>query len=263
MAFETIIATPAGRSLQLKINRPQQRNSINSTLITELGLALDEAERNPECRVVILSGGPGLFCTGMDFAQASASPGTDPAEAIGMGAYMNLLKRFTLSPKVIVACVDGKVIAGGVGLVAASDLAICTARSEFSLSEALWGLLPCCVIPFLIRRVGFQKAYTMALTTRPIPAPEALASHLVDELADNTDEALRKLSLRLNLLAEETILDLKRYFREMWLITPEMESLAVNEIGRLTALPRVQANISNYVRHRTFPWEKSPEPKRS
>ena len=60
---------------------------------------------------------------------------------------MALLKRLTLTPKVVVACIDGKVIAGGVGIAAAADLVVATPRSEFSLSEALWGMLPCCVVP--------------------------------------------------------------------------------------------------------------------
>ena len=146
-------------------------------------------------------------------------------------------------------------MAGGVGLAAASDIVVSTERSEFSLSEALWGLLPCCVLPFLIRRTGFQKAYFMTLTTRTFTAREAFDIHLVDELTAQPDEALRKLSLRLNLLDDVTISDLKRYFRGLWLINSEMEQAAVAEITRLSALPRVQNNLRNYVEHGRFPWQ--------
>ncbi|MHB8523317.1 MAG: enoyl-CoA hydratase/isomerase [Limisphaerales bacterium] len=255
MNLETLIVRQAPRLLSLTISRPERGNSINSTLIRELGAALDEAERSADCRTVVLEGAPGLFCTGMDFQEAAAQPGAEARETTHAAEYLNLLKRFTLSPKVIVSRVDGKVIAGGVGLVAASDLVIATSRAEFSLSEALWGLLPCCVLPFLIRRIGFQKAYAMTLTTKPISASEALAIHLADELAEDLDEAVRKLALRLNLLDENTISDLKRYFRKLGSITPEIEELAVAEITRLASLPRVQRNIANYVTRGTFPWE--------
>jgi len=208
----------------------------------------------------VLEGQPGLFCTGMDFAEVSSKPGVQASETVGIAGYMNLLKRFTTSPKVILCRLDGKVIAGGVGLVAASDLVVSTLRTEFSLSEALWGLLPCCVLPFLIRRVGFQKAYAMTLTTRPLAAQEAASVHLVDEITENLDEAIRKLSLRLNLLEEETILDLKRYFQKMWLITPAMEQCALDEITRLSAQPRVQQNIANFVKRGAFPWERVESP---
>lgn len=255
LKLETLAVRRDQRLMGLKISRPQQGNTINAALIRDLNAALDEAERSTECRTVILEGEPGVFCTGMDFREAASRADANAAETVQIDGYMNLLKRFSLSPKVIVCRLDGKVIAGGVGLAAASDLVISTSRTEFSLSEALWGLLPCCVIPFLIRRVGFQKAYAMTLTTRPISAAEAHAIHLVDELSENLDESIRKLTLRLNLLHEETIVDLKRYFQKMWLITPEVEKLAVGEITRLASLPRVRENIANYVANGTFPWE--------
>ena len=169
--------------------------------------------------------------------------------------YMALLKRLAASPKVIVSKVDGRVVAGGVGIAAASDLVIASGRAEFSLSEALWGILPCCVLPFLIRRVGFQKAYAMTLTTRPVSAAEAAAMHLVDELTETPDEAIRRLLLRLGLLEDETILELKRYFQKMWILSPEMERVAVAEISRLVAKPRVKQGIANFVATGRFPWE--------
>jgi polyketide biosynthesis enoyl-CoA hydratase PksH len=255
MPFETIIVQEAARKLTVTISRPSRGNSINSTLIRELGAALDLAERLPRCRTLVLEGVPGLFCTGMDFQEVAMNSDVEAAASAGIPEYMLLLKRFTLSSRIIVCRLDGKVIAGGVGLVAASDIVISTERTEFSLSEALWGLLPCCVIPFLIRRTGFQKAYFMTLTTRPLSASEARAIHLVDELTDQLDESLRKLILRLNLLDDKTIVDLKNYFQKISGITPEMEQAATAEIARLTAQPRVQRNIANYVNHGAFPWE--------
>ena len=192
----------------------------------------------------------------MDFQEAATDAAQEGPEAARISEYMRLLKRFTLSSKVIISRLDGKVIAGGVGLVAASDIVISTERTELSLSEALWGLLPCCVIPFLIRRVGFQKAYFMTLTTKPISTREAQAIHLVDELADHLDETLRKLTLRLNLLDDDIIVDMKRYFQKMGGITSEMEQAATTEFARLATQPHVQQNIANYVARGIFPWER-------
>jgi 3-carboxymethyl-3-hydroxy-acyl-[acp] dehydratase len=205
---------------------------------------------------VVIAGTPGLFCTGMDFEEVAADTHIKSAETAPISPYLQLLKRLTLSSKVIVCRLEGKVVAGGVGLVAASDIVISSERTELSLSEALWGLLPCSVIPFLIRRVGFQKAYFMTLTTRPISAREAYAIHLVDELTDHLDESLRKLTLRLNLLDEKIIVDMKRYFQQMSSITPEIELAATTEFARLAAQPHVQQNIANYVTKGVFPWER-------
>lgn len=257
MSFETILVDSTPRVVTITLNRPERNNSISASLLRDITAALDAAERSASCRAVILQGRPGLFCTGMDFVEAAEAPG-DARDMMAIDGYMALLKRFAASPKPIIAKLDGKVVAGGVGFAAACDLVIATPRTEFSLSEALWGILPCCVIPFLIRRVGFQKAYAMTLTTRTWSAIEAASIHLVDEVTETPDESIRKLMLRLGLLEDETILDLKSYFREMWLLSPEMEQAAVAEISRLTAKPRVREGIKNYVTTGRFPWEGRP-----
>jgi polyketide biosynthesis enoyl-CoA hydratase PksH len=253
--FETLTIKEGHRQLTAQIARPDRANSINSTLIRDLHGLLDLAEATPQCRTLVLEGLPGLFCTGLDFQEAAQAP-TSAAETVRISEYMRLLKRFTASPRIIISRVDGKAIAGGVGLVAASDIVLATERAEFSLSEALWGLLPCCVIPFLLRRIGYQKTYFLTLTTRTITAGEAHMIHLIDELTNNLDEALRKLTLRLNLLDDRVILDLKRYFEAIAGITADTEEKAINEIGRLAGQPYVQQNIVKYIDRGVLPWEK-------
>ncbi|MER6577801.1 enoyl-CoA hydratase-related protein, partial [Nonomuraea sp. NPDC001023] len=89
--------------------------TIDDRAIDELGAALDEAERAPGCRILLLEGGDGVFCTGMDLEEAA---GSDVAD--GGRAFYGLLRRFTETPVTVVARVDGRVAGGGVGLAAAS-----------------------------------------------------------------------------------------------------------------------------------------------
>ncbi|HEX6565742.1 MAG TPA: enoyl-CoA hydratase-related protein [Chthoniobacterales bacterium] len=257
MAFATLVVKEGFRQLTAQISRPESANSLNQTLIRELHQALDWAEATPDGRTFVLEGLPGVFCTGLDFHDA-AEPASIPSGSDQATEYFRLLKRLTLSPRIVVCRVDGKVIAGGIGLVAASDIVLATARAEFSLPEALWGLLPCCVLPFLLRRLGYQKAYFLTLTTRPMTAAEAFSNHLVDELSENLDDAIRKLSLRLNLLDDRVILDLKHYFQQIAGISPEIEKIAVQEINRLAGQTYVRENINNYIQRGVLPWEKRP-----
>lgn len=257
MAFATLVVKEGFRQLTAQISRPESANSLNQTVIQELHQALDWAEATPNARTFVLEGLPGVFCTGLDFHDA-AQPADIVTGSDQAAEYFRLLKRLTLSPRIVVCRVDGKVIAGGIGLVAASDIVLATARTEFSLTEALWGLLPCCVLPFLLRRLGYQKAYFLTLTTRTMTAAEALSSHLVDELSENLDDALRKLTLRLNLLDDRVIVDLKRYFQQIAGIPPEIEQIAVQEINRLAGQAYVRENINNYIQRGVLPWEKRP-----
>ena len=143
-----------------------------------------QIENDPRCRMVIWEGQHGWFSTGIDFGDVQAAQSANPQDwRLLLSEYIRTLKRFTLIPKVIAAKVDGQAIAGGVGFAAASDLVFATPSSQFSLSEALWGLLPARPLPSLIRRAGFQTAYRMTLTTLPVSAPQGQAVHSVDEVS--------------------------------------------------------------------------------
>jgi polyketide biosynthesis enoyl-CoA hydratase PksH len=265
MTYETLLADYRDGMLTIAFNRPQHNNSINSTLLAELNRALDRAEEDPDCKLVILKGCNGYFCTGMDFQEASETAeqaagdldaAVDPkGKQENMARYLNTIKRLTLIPKTVISVVEGQAMAGGIGLVAASDLVVATPDSQFSLSEAIWGLLPSMVMPFLIRRTGFQPAYRMTLTTLPVLAEEALSIRLVDAVSQQPDQEIRRWWLRISRLSGSTIGNLKHYFRKMWMITEEMEQLAIAETARLSADPQVVQNITNFVKYKKFPWD--------
>jgi polyketide biosynthesis enoyl-CoA hydratase PksH len=257
MDMRTLRVAEADGVLTVTLQRPEARNSINQVMLQELHAVLDALEAEPRHSLLVLQGQPGTFCTGMDFNEvATLRPDMAPAEReVLTRPYMQLLRRLATLPRVVISKVDGEVLAGGMGFVAASDLVIATPRSRFSLSEVLWGLLPAMVIPYLIRRVGYQSAYRMALTTMPVAAEAALAMNLVDEVSDTPELALRRLRARLARIQTTTVGNLKSYFRKMWLLTNEVEELAVSEISRLMFHPDFQENLRNFVEHQVFPWE--------
>ena len=257
--YECLVVSKDAQSMRIAIHRPESRNALNGALLQELNAALDVAEQTVGCHAVVIEGEDGVFCTGMDFREMLRPDSFADAERMEAldTLYIDTLRRISLSPRAIIAHVDGQVMAGGVGLVAACDLVVATERSQFSLSEALWGLLPACVAPYLIRRVGFQKAYRLTLTSQTVDAREALQMNLVDQVCEDSEDALRRNLIRLCRLDETTVRDMKAYFRKMWLIDASMERTAVDEITRLLLQPRVRENIGNFVKYRRFPWEKA------
>ncbi|SNT11742.1 Enoyl-CoA hydratase/isomerase [Streptosporangium subroseum] len=84
--------------VRLTIDGPERQNSIDAEVIEELHRALDDAERRPDCRIVLLEGGDGVFCTGMDLGEAATGPAEEGGEA-----FFGLLKRFTTTSRVIVS----------------------------------------------------------------------------------------------------------------------------------------------------------------
>jgi polyketide biosynthesis enoyl-CoA hydratase PksH len=186
----------------------------------------------------------------MDVVEASRTESSGRADA-----FFGLLQRFASIPRLVVACVDGRVSGGGVGLVAASDLVHSTERGVFGLPEAMWGLLPFSVLPFLVRRVGFQVAYSMTLTTLPVTAAEALRWRLVDEVSPDPAALVRKVTARLSKVDDTVVGEAKRYFAALHPITEETKQHAVAEFDRLAGAPRVRERFARFATTGRYPWE--------
>lgn len=255
MDYETIkVDANHENMLTITLDRLEANNSLNDILVYEMLEVIEGAD--DEIKIIIIQGQNGIFCTGMDFQLFTSNVASfDQQKAVDFSAtYMKLLTTLATTNKIIVAKIDGKVLAGGVGLVAAADLVYASPKSNFSLSEALWGLLPANVLPYLIRRVGFQTAYKMTITTDIINATAAFQCHLVDEVLEDIDMHLSAKLSKILRLQTETILDLKSYFNDINPISEEVRALAINGLANLISKPRVQANVHNFVTQGIFPW---------
>jgi polyketide biosynthesis enoyl-CoA hydratase PksH len=253
--YQTIEVRQAERITHVTLANPAGDNAISQKMLSELHTLLDAVEHDAQCRLLVLRGQQGNFCTGMDIRELAVH--YDPQRiAEGGRQFWGLMQRLVTLPKISIALVDGRVSAGGVGLVAACDLVLASTTSQFSLPEALWGLLPCCVLPFLARRVGYQKAYSLMLTTQVIQASEAHRLHLVDEVCDDLERAARKHFNRIGHLDPATLGDMKKFVQRLWPIPEGSQAIALNDYTRLLSSPTVVGNIQAFVESGLFPWEK-------
>lgn len=231
--------------------------ALNRAAIAGLHAALDTAESNLESRLFVIEGSDGVFCTGMDFAEATATHLDTAADARApVEQLYALFERFTASPCIVLAIVDGRVTAGGMGLVAAADVAIATPRSSFQLSEILFGLLPATVAPFLIRRIGFQDAYRLSLTAERIDAARAASCRLVDEVTETPADSLRRLLIRVSRTAPGDIAAMKALFRRMWIMDDTTRHTAIDAITARITAPTVMGGIRGFVQDGGPPWRK-------
>ncbi len=258
MRYDTIIVQEQPKIVTITLNRVASGNSVNVQLLKEINHALDYAESHSPTRIVVIAGKDGIFSSGMDLAELAglglSGVATD-ALTDAASLYFRTLTRLTLMGKLVVAFVDGRANAAGIGLAAASDVVIASDRSTFSLSEAFFGLIPANVVPFLVRRVGFQRAYLMALLGQQINAPRALEIGLADELAKDSGAAVRRLLVRVDRIQEKTLRATKTYFRKMWLMNDETEKLAVAQISELLQDAGNINGIRRFVETGVFPWQ--------
>jgi polyketide biosynthesis enoyl-CoA hydratase PksH len=253
--FETLIIRHEAHLSRMILNRSEARNAINGLMLREIARALDGLEAEPG-RLIVIQGNGDWFCTGMDLSELAGNEKEAGLESI-FRMYQNTLQRLTIYRKVVVSLVEGPVLAGGVGLAAASDLVVATRRASFALPEAVWGLLPAMVLPYLIRRTGFQRAYAMTLTTQTVSAAQARDMDLVDYLCEQPEETLNQLAARVDRVDTDTILSLKLLAKTLANLTPATEERTLAESIRLAMDPKARCRIRDFVQSGRLPWEET------
>lgn len=192
MAFEQLLVERAGPVMWLTLNRPDEANAISMALAEEFCAAVEQAEGDPDCHVLVLSGAGKFFCAGGDVAMMAGAP--DPGEFLGRlaGTMHEGLLRLAGSRLVTIAVVDGYAAGAGLGLVLNSDIVLATPRAGFLTAYGAVGLTPDCGVSYLLPQVvGPRRAAHMALLGRAASAAEGLEWGIVTELVAEGDLAGR------------------------------------------------------------------------
>ncbi len=163
-----------GAAAWLWLNRPEVRNALNDELRDALVAAFDTLEKDVAVRVLVLAGRGAAFCAGGDLGRMEAAAKfSKPRARRDAGRFAKLLYRIHTYPKPVVARVHAAAFAGGMGLVAASDLVVAAEEAEFCLPETHIGLVPAMISPYLVRAMGEQQARRYMLTGERLSARNA------------------------------------------------------------------------------------------
>ncbi len=173
-----------GNVLVVTINRPEARNAVNGAVSTAVGDALEEAQRDPEIRALVITGaGDRSFCAGADLKAIARRENLYHPEHAEWG-FAGYVHHFIDKPTI--AAVNGTALGGGTELALASDLVVAEEGAKFGLPEVKVGLLAGAggvfrIVDQLPRKVGVQ----MLLTGEPITAVEAASWGLVNAVVPN------------------------------------------------------------------------------
>ncbi|MGN6253026.1 MAG: enoyl-CoA hydratase-related protein [Marmoricola sp.] len=157
----------------ITLDSPHNRNALSKQLVTELFAALGTAHEDGS-RVVVIRSADRVFCSGADLSEA-ASGGMEE----GARALVEMQRRIVAHPKPVVVRLAGPVRAGGLGIVAASDVAICQDDVTFAFTESRLGLAPAVISLTVLPRLTSRAAADTFLTGRTFDATEAAAMGLV------------------------------------------------------------------------------------
>ena len=184
----------------LVLSRPEVRNAFNDEVIAELTQAFTQLGQDRQVRAVVLAAIGPAFCAGADLNWMRRMADYTRAENVAdAGQLADMLRVIYECPKPTVARIQGDVFAGGMGLVAACDMAVSVNTATYCLSEVKLGLIPATISPYVIRAMDARAAHRYFLTAERFDAQEAHRIGFIHSVvsADALDAKVAEITLAL------------------------------------------------------------------
>jgi len=207
-----------GAVARITLNRPDVRNAFNDEVIAELTAAFQDAASRAKVRAVVLAATGPAFCAGADLNWMRRMADYTRAENLADAAALaEMLRAIYECPKPTVARIQGDVYAGGMGLVAACDMAVSVDTAHFCLSEVKLGLFPATISPYVIRAMGARAAHRYFLTAERFDAKEAHRIGFVHEVvgADELDAKVAELTSALTSASPNAVRSCKNLLQDV------------------------------------------------
>lgn len=180
-----------GEAGWITLDSPENRNALSAPLVEELGTHLRTAMGDSAVRAIVLTGNGPAFCAGADLKNRgdAIAPGSDKANP-----FVEILRLMWDGPKPVIVAVNGHTFGGGIGLVAAADIAVSIDSAKFSFSEVRLGLIPAMISVVVLPKIGSSQAMRLFLTGERFTAAAARDYGLLHRVvtADTLIEAVQE-----------------------------------------------------------------------
>jgi methylglutaconyl-CoA hydratase len=182
-SFSKLKLSIDGAIARIWLDQPDARNAFDDIVIAELTQAFVEAGAAPQVRAIVLGAAGPAFCAGANLNWMRRMADYSRAENLAdAGKLAAMLRTIADCPKPTIARVQGDVYAGGMGLVAACDIAVSVDSAWYCLSEVKIGLVPATISPYVLRAMGARAAQRWFLTAERFAAAEAHRIGFVHEV---------------------------------------------------------------------------------
>jgi methylglutaconyl-CoA hydratase len=242
------------RAAWITLDSPENRNALSVVLVGELEGHLRTALDDPEVRTIVLTGNGPAFCAGADLKSRGEGvvPGSERANP-----FVEVLKLMFEGSKPVIAAVNGHAFGGGIGLVAAADIAIAAEGARFSFSEVRLGLIPAIISVVVLQKLGVHDAMRLFLTGERFEAARAEAYGLVHRVvpADALEEAVREEAKAIALGGPNALAEAKRLIRTVSRVSmDEGFAYAEAKIAELFASAEAAEGMAAFVQKRRPGW---------
>lgn len=245
----------------IALNRPEKRNAMNGYMIQELRQALRAAAADDTVRVVMINGNGDHFCAGADIgwmqtiATESYAKNYDDAQNLA-----DLMYQLYAFPKPTMVLAHGATMGGGLGLLAACDIALAANNASFGFSEVKLGIAPSVISPYVISAIGQRAARYYFLTGERFTADEAKRLQLVHTITEPHDLLSAGLSLAHTLLQNgpHALIAAKQLIRRVSQenLDEELGQKTAEHLARLRSSAEGQEGLRAFVEKRPPAWAK-------
>ena len=241
------------------LNRPEVRNAFNDEMIIEITEVFITLAVQNDVRCIVLSANGPAFCAGADLNwMRSMADYTREQNLADAGRLAAMMRSVYECPKPTIAKIQGDVYAGGTGLVAACDMAVCVDTANFCLSEVKLGLVPSTISPYVLRAMGARAAHRYFLTAERFSAAEALRIGFVHEVVaiDGLDAKVAELSTALVNAGPQAVKLCKKLVQDVagHDITPELVNMTIASIADVRVSAEGREGLQSFLQKRKPNW---------
>ena len=259
MSQKILSQIDADGNATVMLNRPDVHNAFDPEMVDALTATLRKLESTPKVRAIVLTGAGKNFCAGADIehmrrsARFSREQNLENARATAL-----MLHTLHSLEKPTVACVRGAARGGGVGLVAACDIAIAERGATFRLSEVKLGIIPAMISPYVIAAIGRRHAHRYMLSGEELDSAEAFRIGLVHDICEEPElnALVGRMLAHLYSSGPGAVIAIKKLIPEVAArrVDESLTELTAQRIAEVRTTAEAQEGLSAFLEKRKASW---------
>ena len=258
MSYQTITLEVKDLVVRVTLNRPEVRNAFNGLMLAELREVFLGLRDRGDVRVVIFTGSGTSFCAGADLNWMRQVKDYTYEENLKDSLVLaECLYAIYSCPKPVVGRINGLAIGGGTGMVAVCDIAIAASTAQFSFSEVKIGVVPACISPYVVRKMGEGVCREFFLTGERLTADRAQQAGLVNQVVppESLDAAVLERVNQLLSSGPEALKVCKDLLEKVSSLPfDEARTYTAEVIAKLRQSPEAQEGMAAYLGKRKPSW---------
>lgn len=261
MTYEYINVQVEKKIATVRLNRPDKRNAMHGPMIAELTRALETLAIQEDVIALVIHGKGDHFCAGADIQWMQTVTSGSREQNYDDAQYLaDLMYALYSFPKPTIAAVHGAAMGGGLGIIAACDIAVATHDASFAFSEVKIGITPSTISPYVLAAIGERAAHYYFLTGEKFDADTAQRIRLIHQICENNNllEKVNKITDMLRHNSPHAMKEIKQLLRGIAKekISDALSQKTAEHLANIRMSPQAKEGLLAFSEKRAPLWNK-------